>query len=47
MGLAQYAANRFAIGSGAPSAKKSSPMLNTPGMDKLIQKAKVWLQDFF
>jgi cell division protein FtsA len=47
VGLAQYAANRFAIGSGAPSAKKSSPMLNAPGMEKLVQKAKVWLQDFF
>ena len=47
VGLAQYAANRLAIGSGAPTAKKSGPMLNAPGMDKLIQKAKVWLQDFF
>jgi cell division protein FtsA len=47
VGLAQYAANRFAIGSGAPSAKKSSPMLNAPGMEKLVQKAKVWLLVFF
>lgn len=47
VGLTQYAANRFAIGAGAPSARKGTPMLNAPGMEKLIQKAKVWMQDFF
>jgi cell division protein FtsA len=47
VGLTQYGANRFAIGAGPPSSKKAAPMLNAPGMEKLIQKAKIWLQDFF
>ncbi len=47
VGLTQYGANRFAIGAGAISTKKGTPMLNAPGMEKLAQKVKVWLQDFF
>jgi cell division ATPase FtsA len=47
VGLTQYGANRFAIGAGAQSSKKGTPMLNAPGMEKLAQKVKVWLQDFF
>jgi cell division protein FtsA len=46
VGLTQYGANRFAIGAGTPFSKKA-PMLNAPGMEKLAQKVKVWLQDFF
>jgi cell division protein FtsA len=46
VGLTQYGANRFAIGAGAPSSKKG-PMLNAPGMEKLAQRVKIWLQDFF
>jgi cell division protein FtsA len=48
VGLTQYGANRFAIGSGTPASKKAAiPMLNAPGMEKLAQRVKVWLQDFF
>jgi cell division protein FtsA len=47
VGLTQYGANRFAIGAVAPSAAKKGPTLVAPGMDKLAQKVKVWLQDFF
>jgi cell division protein FtsA len=47
VGLTQYGANRYAIGAGAPSAKKGTPMLNAPGMEKLASKVKLWLQDFF
>jgi len=46
VGLTQYAANRFAIGAGAPASKKAVS-INAPGMEKLVQKAKIWLQDFF
>jgi cell division protein FtsA len=46
VGLTQYGANRFAIGSGTPASKKA-PMMNAPGMEKLAQRVKVWLQDFF
>jgi cell division protein FtsA len=46
VGLTQYGANRFAIGAGTPASKKA-PMLNAPGMEKLAQKVKLWLQDFF
>ena len=45
VGLAQYAAHRYAIGAGAPASKKLQ--LNAPGMEKLAQKVKLWLQDFF
>ncbi|HEY5545666.1 MAG TPA: cell division protein FtsA [Gemmatimonadaceae bacterium] len=46
VGLTQYGANRFAIGAGTPASKKA-PMLNAPGMEKLAQRVKLWLQDFF
>jgi cell division protein FtsA len=46
VGLTQYGANRFAIGAGTPASKRA-PMLNAPGMEKLAQRVKVWLQDFF
>ena len=45
VGLALYAANRYAIGGGAPASKKLQ--LNAPGMDKLAQRVKTWLQDFW
>ena len=46
VGLTQYGANRFALGGGAGASKKA-PMLNAPGMEKLAQRVKLWLQDFF
>ena len=45
VGLTQYAANRYAIGSGAPASKKLQ--VTAPGMEKLAQRVKIWLQDFF
>jgi cell division protein FtsA len=45
VGLTQYAANRFAIGAGAPASKKMA--INAPGMEKLVQRVRIWLQDFF
>jgi cell division ATPase FtsA len=45
VGLTLYAANRYAIGAGAPASRKLQ--LNAPGMDKLAQRVKTWLQDFF
>ena len=45
VGLALYGANRYAIGAGAPASRKLQ--LNAPGMDKLAQRVKTWLQDFF
>ncbi len=46
VGLTQYAANRFAIGAGAPASKKVVA-INAPGMEKLVQRVRIWLQDFF
>jgi cell division protein FtsA len=44
-GLAQYAAHRFAlVGAGAGGKRLA---LNAPGMDRLAQRVKTWLQDFF
>ena len=45
VGLTQYGANRFAIGAGAPASKKMA--INAPGMEKLVQRVRIWLQDCF
>jgi cell division protein FtsA len=44
-GLAQYAAHRVALGGVAAGGKRVS--LSAPGVDKLAQRVKTWLQDFF
>jgi cell division protein FtsA len=46
VGLTLYGANRFAIGAGAPASKKVVS-INAPGMEKLVQRVRIWLQDFF
>jgi cell division protein FtsA len=45
VGLALYAANRVALGVATPMGKKRQ--LNAPNVDKLAQRVKTWLQDFF
>jgi cell division protein FtsA len=45
VGLALYGANRVAIGGAAASGKKKA--LGSPNMDRLAQRIKTWLQDFF
>jgi len=45
VGLALYGANRVAIGGASASGKKKT--IGSPNMDKLIQRLKTWLQDFF
>ena len=45
VGLAQYAAARLTLGSAGSSAKRMN--LGAPGVDKLGQRVKTWLQDFF
>lgn len=42
-GLTLYAANRLALGAASSGAKR----LNAPNVDKLAQRVKTWLQDFF
>lgn len=44
-GLAQYAAHRLALGAGGAHARKSP--VGGAGMEKLTQRVKTWLQDFF
>jgi len=44
-GLAQYAAHRFALGGAGVSGKRLA--LSAPGVDRLAQRVKTWLQDFF
>jgi cell division protein FtsA len=46
VGLALYGAHRMALG-GAGSAGKRRVGGAAPGMDKLAQRVKTWLQDFF
>lgn len=45
VGLALYAATRVALGSESPAAKRLQ--FNAPNVDKLTQRVKAWLQDFF
>ncbi len=45
VGLALYAASRVALGRETPSGKRMP--FNAPNVDKLTQKVKAWLQDFF
>ena len=44
--LAQYGARRVALGGAAASAKRIK-LPSSGGMDKLGEKIKFWLQDFF
>lgn len=45
VGLALYAANRLVLAGSAPGAKRMT--LSTPGVDKIAQRMKAWLEDFF
>jgi cell division ATPase FtsA len=42
-GLTLYAANRLALGVASSGAKR----ISAPNVDKLAQRVKTWLQDFF
>jgi cell division protein FtsA len=44
-GLALYGAHRLALGGGGSSGRRSP--IGGPGVDKLIERVRVWLQDFF
>ncbi|MDQ6828236.1 MAG: cell division protein FtsA, partial [Gemmatimonadota bacterium] len=45
VGLALYGAHRLALGASSGSGRRRG--VNTPGMDKLADRVKTWLQDFF
>ena len=47
VGLVQYGAHRLALGSGSAKGKRLSMAAAAPSMDKLAQRFKTWLQDFF
>ena len=48
VGLAQYGAHRLALGAAtSPGGAGRRMSLATPGVDKLAQRVKDWLQDFF
>ena len=44
-GLAQYGANRIALGGAAAGVRRLK--ISGPGIDGFVQKIKFWLQDFF
>jgi cell division protein FtsA len=46
VGLAQYGAHRMALG-GASATARRIKLPSTGGMDRLGEKIKFWLQDFF
>jgi cell division protein FtsA len=45
VGLANYGAHRLALGGAAAGARRAS--IGGAGMDRLAQRVKTWLQDFF
>ncbi|MGH7664997.1 MAG: cell division protein FtsA [Gemmatimonadaceae bacterium] len=45
VGLAQYAAHRYALGGAAAGARRAAA--GTSGVDRLGQRIRTWLQDFF
>ena len=45
VGLANYGAHRLALGGAAAGARRTS--IGGAGMDRLAQRVKTWLQDFF
>jgi hypothetical protein len=45
VGLVQYGAHRVALG--ATTKNRRLSMGGTPTFDRIAQKAKTWLQDFF
>jgi cell division protein FtsA len=45
VGLAQYGAHRLALGASGSASKRMK--VTTPGMDRIAQRVKLWLQDFF
>ncbi|HEX4932499.1 MAG TPA: cell division protein FtsA [Gemmatimonadaceae bacterium] len=45
VGLALYAGSRVALGTETPGGRRLQ--LNAPNVDKLAQRVKTWLQDFF
>ncbi len=45
VGLALYGANRMAIGGASAGGKRRA--ISSPNVDRLAQKVKTWLQDFF
>jgi cell division protein FtsA len=45
VGLAQYGAHRMMLGAGGSGSKRMK--VSTPGMDRIAQRVKTWLQDFF
>jgi cell division protein FtsA len=45
VGLAQYGANRIALGGAGSSVRRVA--LGGSGMEKMVSRIKFWLQDFF
>jgi cell division protein FtsA len=45
VGLALYGANRMAIGGSSASGRRRA--ISSPNVDRLAQRVKTWLQDFF
>jgi len=45
VGLALYGANRIVALGAAPSARRGT--LAAPGVNKIAQRMKTWLEDFF
>jgi cell division protein FtsA len=47
VGLVQYGAHRVALGGATSKGKRLSVSGAAPSVDKIAQRVKTWLQDFF
>jgi cell division protein FtsA len=47
VGLASYGAHRMALGAAGAAAGGKRRAMHSPGVDRLAQRVKTWLQDFF
>lgn len=47
VGLVQYGAHRVALGGATSKGRRLSMAGSAPSMDKIAQRVKTWLQDFF
>jgi cell division protein FtsA len=47
VGLALFGAHRMTLGAAGSAASGKRKAMSTPGMDRIAQRVKTWLQDFF
>ncbi|HMI57449.1 MAG TPA: hypothetical protein VK511_05335, partial [Gemmatimonadaceae bacterium] len=47
VGLALFGAHRMSLGASGSAAAGKRKSISSPGVDRIAQRVKTWLQDFF